>query len=427
MQVTQTSDEGLKREFRVVLEASDLDRRASSRIEEIKDRVRINGFRPGKVPPAHLKRLYGRSVMAEVIEQAVAEANGQIVSDNNLKLALEPKITFPESQDEVQAAVEGRADLAYTVAMEVLPDIELTDFSTIAVEKPVAPVEDADIDQAINRLVDQNRPYEAKPDGAKAELRDKVTISFKGTLDGEAFDGGSAEDVDVVLGSDSFIPGFEPQLVGIASGETRTVNVTFPVNYLAPNLAGKDAAFEVTCTAIAAPGHVDIDDAFAKTLGMDTLDALKDAIRQRLAGEREALSRARLKRVLLDALDERHSFPLPEGMVAQEFDSIWAQITGEMKQAGKSFEDESTSEEARRAEYRKIAERRVRLGLVLAELGTKADVEGDRRRGHPLAGRACPRLSRAGAAGLGLLPQESRTPWPACARRSSRRRSSITC
>jgi trigger factor len=375
MQVTQTSDEGLKREFRVVLEASDLDRRATSRIEEIKDRVRINGFRPGKVPMAHMKRLYGRSVMAEVIEQAVAEANGKIVSDNNLKLALEPKITFPESQAEVEAAVEGRGDLAYTVAMEILPEIVLADFAAISVEKPVAPVEDADVDQAIDRLAEQNRPYEARPEGAKAELKDKVTISFKGTLNGEAFEGGSAEDVPLVLGSDTFIPGFEPQLVGIGVGETRTVNVAFPANYLAAHLAGKDASFEVTCKEIAAPGAVDINDDFAKTLGMDSLDALKDAIRGRLSGEREQVSRSRLKRVLLDALDERHSFALPDGLVAQEFDSIWAQISEEMKQAGKTFEDENTTEEASRAEYRKIAERRVRLGLVLAELGTKAEIK----------------------------------------------------
>jgi trigger factor len=375
MQVTQTNDEGLKREFRVVLEASDLDRRASSRIEELKDRVRINGFRPGKVPMAHLKRLYGRSVMAEVIEQAVAEANSQIVNDNNLKLALEPKITFPESQEEVEAAIEGRGDLAYTVAMEVLPEIVLADFSSITVTKPVAPVEDADVDQAIERLADQNRPYEPRPEGAKAELKDKVTISFKGTLNGEPFEGGSAEDVPLVLGSDTFIPGFESQLVGIGAGETRTVNVTFPANYLASNLAGKDAAFEVTCKEVAAPGTVDINDEFAKTLGMDTLDALKEAIRGRLSSERDSLSRARVKRALLDALDERHNFALPEGLVGQEFDSIWAQITSEMQQAGKTFENENTTEEASRAEYRKIAERRVRLGLVLAELGTKAEIK----------------------------------------------------
>ncbi|ALK08830.1 trigger factor [Blastochloris viridis] len=375
MQVTQTVDEGLKREFRVVLEASDLDRRAISRIEELKDRVRINGFRPGKVPLAHLKRLYGRSVMVEVIEQAVAEANSQIVADNSLKLALEPKVTFPENQDAVQAAVEGQADLTYTVALEVLPEIVLADFTAIAVEKPVAPVEDADVDQAIDRLIDQNRPYETRPEGSAAEPRNRVTISFKGTIGGEPFDGGTAEDVPVVLGSDTFIPGFEPQLIGIKVGETRTVNVTFPANYLAPHLAGKDAAFEVTCTEIAAPGVVEVDDAFAKTLGIDTLDGLKDAIRNRLSGERDGLSRARVKRALLDALDERHSFALPDGLVAQEFDSIWGQITSEMQQAGKTFADEDTTEEAARAEYRKIAERRVRLGLVLAELGTKAEIK----------------------------------------------------
>lgn len=373
MQVTELSADGLKHEFRVVLPAAELDAKANARLAELKDRVRINGFRPGKVPVAHLKRLYGKSVLAEVIDQAVNEANGQIVEERGFKLAMQPKVELPQDEDAVKEVIEGKADLAYTINIEVLPAIALGDFKSISLEKPVLAVTDAEVDEAVARIADANRPYSAK--AGAAEKGDRVTVSFVGTIDGEAFEGGSAEDIQVVLGSGSFIPGFEDQLAGIAEGETRTVKVTFPTNYAAANLAGKDASFEVTAKSVEAPGELAIDDEFAKTLGMESLEKLKEQVKGRIAQEHNAQSRAKVKRRLLDALDGLHQFEVPPTLAQQEFDGIWNSVTAEMDAQKKTFADEGTTEEAARADYRKIAERRVRLGLVLAEIGERNNIQ----------------------------------------------------
>jgi trigger factor len=375
MQVTETSTEGLKREYRVVVPAADLDAKVNARLEDLKNRVRINGFRPGKVPASHLKRVYGRAVMAETIEEAVREANASIVSDHGYKLAKEPKVTFPEAEGEVNAVVEGKADLSYSVAIEILPKIELADFSTIALQKLTAEVTDEEVDAALNRLAEQSRPFVAKAEGAKAETGDKVTVSFKGTIDGVPFEGGTAEDIAVEIGSKSFIPGFEDQLVGIAVGETRTVKATFPENYLTKELAGKEASFETVAKSIEAPGTVTIDDAFAKSLGMESLDKIKEAMRERITREHAAESRRKIKRGLLDALDAGHKFELPPTLVEEEFDNVWRTVTADLETQKKTFADENTTEEAARAEYRGIAERRVRLGLVLAEIGARNDIK----------------------------------------------------
>jgi trigger factor len=373
MQVTELSADGLKREFRVVLPAAELDAKANARLAEMKDRVRINGFRPGKVPVAHLKRLYGKSVLAEVIDQAVNEANGQIVEERGFKLAMQPKVELPQDENAVKDVIDGKADLSYTINIEVLPAITLGDFKSITLEKPVLAVTDAEVDEAVSRIADANRPYSAKT-GA-AEIGDRVTVSFVGTLEGEPFEGGSAEDIQVVLGSNSFIPGFEDQLVGVAEGETKTVNVTFPVNYAAANLAGKDASFEVTAKSVEAPGALTIDDEFAKTLGMESLEKLKEQVKSRIAQEHNTQSRNKVKRRLLDALDGLHQFEVPPTLASQEFDGIWNSVTAEMDSQKKTFEDEGTTEAAARDDYRKIAERRVRLGLVLAEIGDKNSIQ----------------------------------------------------
>jgi trigger factor len=375
MQVTETLAEGLKREYRVVVPLTDLDAKVNERLVEIKDRVRINGFRPGKVPVAHLKRLYGKSVMAETIDQMVREANASIVTDHNLKLAMEPKITLPSEENEVTALIEGKADLAYSVAMEILPKIEVTDFKSIKLEKLVAPVTDDEIGEAVNGIAEQNRPFTGKAEGGKAEDRDKVTISFTGSIEGKPFEGGTGEDIAVMIGSKTFIPGFEEQLVGMAAGETRTVTVTFPKNYAAPDLAGKEAVFSVTAKTIEAPGAIAIDDEFAKSLGMESLQKLKDAVRDRLDREHASMTRQRLKRALLDALDERHKFELPPTLLEEEFASVWRTVVGDLESQGKTFEQEGTTEEAAKAEYRGIAERRVRLGLVIAEIGANNDIK----------------------------------------------------
>ncbi len=212
MQVTETRSEGLKHEFRVVVPASDLDSKLFSRLEELKGRVRINGFRPGKVPLDHLKRIYGRAVMAETIDEAVRDANNSIASEHGFRLAIEPKVTLPTEEGEVKAMVEGKADLSYTVAMEVLPQIELADFKGLTLEKLTAEVSDAEVDEALQRVVDQNRPFQPKEERAAAEKGDKVTVSFSGTIDGAPFQGGAADDIGVEIGSGTFIPGFEEQL-----------------------------------------------------------------------------------------------------------------------------------------------------------------------------------------------------------------------
>jgi trigger factor len=375
MQVTETLADGLKREYRVVVPASDLDAKVNARLEDLKGRVRINGFRPGKVPLGHLKRVYGRAVMAETIDETVRETNASIVSDHGFKLAKEPKVTLPEAEADVNAVVEGKADLSYSVAIEILPNIELADFSTISLEKLTAPVTDEEIDAALNRLAEQSRPFEDKGEGAKAATGDKVTVSFTGTIDGKPFEGGTGEDIAVDLGSNSFIPGFEEQLAGIAAGETRTVKATFPENYLSRELAGKEASFEVVAKSVAAPGSASVDDAFAKSLGIESLDKLKEALKERITREHAAESRRKVKRALLDALDERHRFELPPTLVEEEFDNVWRTVTSDLEAQKKTFADENTTEEAARAEYRGIAERRVRLGLVLSEIGAKNSIQ----------------------------------------------------
>jgi len=375
MQVTETLNQGLKRAYKVVLPAQDLAQRLDSQLVEMKDKVRINGFRPGKVPVAHLKRMYGKSVMAEVVQNAVNEVNRKIVDDNKLRLANEPKIDFPSDQAEVEKALEAKGDLNFAISLEVLPQFDIGKFDDVALERPVLKIEESEVDEAIQKMADRNRSYEARGEGEAAQSGDKVTIDFVGKIDDVAFEGGSATDTDLVLGSNTFIPGFEDQLVGIKAGEARKVNVTFPETYGAANLAGKAAVFDVTAKAVAKPGPVEINDDFAKGFGIESVEKLKDAVRTNLQGEYDRVSRAKLKRALLDVLDKRYTFELPEGLVEQEFNGIWQQVQAEQQRTGKTFADENTTEEKAREEYMTIAKRRVRLGLLLAEVGDKAELK----------------------------------------------------
>jgi trigger factor len=371
MQVTETLVEGLKHEFQVSVPASDLDAKADARLVDLKDKVRLNGFRPGKVPVSHLKKVYGRSVMAETIDQTIRDTNSQIFTERGFRLATEPKITMATEEKAVDDILTGKSDLTYTVAIEVVPAIQLADFKSFTVEKPVAEVTDADVNDAIKRIADQNRAYAAKGEGAKAETGDRVTISFKGTIDGTPFDGGTGEGIQVAIGSNTFIPGFEEQLIGIAAGETRTLKASFPKNYASEKLAGQPAEFETTATLVEAPQEATIDDEFAKTLGLESLDKLKEAARERLAAEFAGATRQRVKRMLLDRLDESHRFEAPPSLVEEEFNLMWNSIKAEMESSAKTFADEDTTEEAAKEEYHKIADRRVRLGLVLSEIGEK--------------------------------------------------------
>ena len=375
MQVTETLSQGLKREYDISLPASDLAEKLNGQLADLKRKVRINGFRPGKVPVEHLRKVYGKSVMADVVQEAIADANKKIVDENKLRLAREPKVELPTDQAVIDAALEARGDLNFKVALEVLPVFEVRDFSEISLERLIADVEDADVDAALDRLAEERRAYKDKPEGAKAENHDRVTVDFDGTIKGEPFEGGEGRDIQVALGSNAFIPGFEEQLVGVAVGDKRTIHATFPESYAVRPLAGQTGDFEVTVKAVAEREPLAIDDEFAKGLGFESLERLKEMIRTRIASDFARASREKLKRQLLDKLDALYVFELPEGLVNQEFDSIWAQVKREQKASGRSFADEYTTEEAARADYRKIAERRVRLGLLLAEVGTKADVK----------------------------------------------------
>ncbi len=371
MQVTETANAGLKREFRVVVPATDLAAKVDARLVDLKDKVQLRGFRPGKVPVAHLKRIYGKSAMAEAIEDAVREANSKIISDNGYKLAIEPKIV-PEA-GAVESAIEGKSDLAYTVEMEIVPAIALTDFKTIKIERLTAAVTDAEVDEALQQIGEQNQPF--GPKSAAAEQGDRVTVSFKGTVDGQPFEGGTADNVPILLGSAQFIPGFEDNLIGIKAGESRTFNVKFPDAYAAPALAGKEATFAVTANTVETPGEVKLDDDFAKTLGLESLAKLREGIKDRLQRDHAAASRQKLKRALLDQLDERHKFEPPPSLLEQEFNTVWSTVEGDLKAQGRTFADEGTTEEKAREDYRAIAERRVRLGLVIAEIGEKNNIK----------------------------------------------------
>ena len=375
MQVTETLSQGLKRAYKVVLPAKDLATRLDGQLVEMKSKAKINGFRPGKVPVSYLKRVYGKSVMADVVQSAVTEANRKIVEDNGLRLANEPKIDFPTDQAEIEKALAAEGDLSYSVNIEVLPKFEIGSFADVELERLVLKVTDPEVDEAMQRLGDRNRSFTPREAGEAAQSGDKTTIDFLGKIDDVAFEGGAGTDTDLVLGSNTFIPGFEDQLIGAKAGEERKVNVTFPETYGAANLAGKAAVFDVTVKAVAAPGAVEFNDEFAKGFGLEDLGKLKEAIRGNLQGEYDRMSAEKLKRALLDALDKRYSFELPDSLVEQEFAGIWQQVEAEQKRSGKTFADENTTEEAARAEYRGIAERRVRLGLLLAEVGEKAEVK----------------------------------------------------
>jgi trigger factor len=375
MQVTQTSSQGLKQEYTVVLPAGELAAKLAAQLAELQAKSQIKGFRPGKAPIGHLKKLYGKSIMGDVLEEAVNDANRKIVEENELRIAFEPKIDFPGGQEEVERALAAEGDFSYVVTFETLPKFEVGAFDDISVERPVAEVADEDIEKALQSLAERAQEFEDRPEGAKAETGDKLTIDFTGRLDGVTFEGGSGGDVDIVLGSGTFIPGFETQLEGAAAGEQRLVKTRFPDDYSAKHLAGREAEFDVTVKSVSAPKSLGLDEELAKKYGFESFDAMKTAVRGNLEADFDKASRDKMKRALLDALDSRYSFDLPESLVEQEFANIWGQHEQESARAGQSVAEEGKSEEETKADFRKIAERRVRLGLVLAEIGKSAGVK----------------------------------------------------
>lgn len=368
MEVTEVSSEGLERKFNIKVAASELDEKLVAKLEEIRGQVQLKGFRKGKAPVSFLKKMYGRNMMGEIVQTMVAETSAQAFSERDLRPASEPRPDFKNSLEDV---IDGKADLDYDVHAEILPSFEPADVSGLKLTKPVAEIPEGDIDDALNNLAEQQKNFAEAEDGAAANDGDMVVIDFVGKLEGEAFEGGAGEAHELVLGSGSFIPGFEDQLIGAKAGDEKVVTVTFPEEYGASELAGKEAAFDVTVQAVKTPEDSVIDDEFAKKFGVDDLAALKERLKERLQADYDQRSRAHLKRALLDQLDEAHDFELPTGMVNAEFDQIWRQVEA----SERDEDDKDKSEDELKEEYRKIAERRVRLGLVLAEIGNRAKVE----------------------------------------------------
>ncbi len=371
MEVTQTKVEGLRRTFEVKVPASELKTRLDDRIEEIRPQMRLKGFRPGKVPAAHVRRMYGRDLMGELIDKLVNETNQKALEDNALRPAGQPNVHM---EADIEKVVQGEADLAYHMHVDIMPEFTPVDVATLTITRPVAEVAEASIEEALKRIADQNTKYEPRAEGEASRDGDAVVVDFVGKIDGEAFEGGKAEQQSVVIGANRFIPGFEEQLLGVKAGDEKELSVSFPADYPAEALAGKAAVFETRVHEVRAPESPAIDDEFAKGLGLESLEQLRGLVTDQLKGEHDAASRSKAKRDLLDKLDEAHDFDLPPGMVDQEFDQIWQQLQREMDAGRVSDAEKKKPEEELRAEYRKIAERRVRLGLVLAEVGRIADV-----------------------------------------------------
>jgi trigger factor len=372
MQIVEKSGEGLSRVYGVSVSAKELGQKLDARIAEIAPQLNLKGFRPGKVPAAHVRRIYGRSLMGEVVEQTLSETSQKVLEDNQLRVASQPDLK-PES--DMEKVLAGQADLAYELAVEVMPEFEPIDPSTLKLVRPVHEPTEKDVDASLADLAQQARTYEPRTGkSAKAKSGDQLVIDFLGRIDGEPFEGGQADDARLVLGNGQFIPGFEEQLIGLEPEAKKTVKVTFPADYPVANLRGKPAEFDVAVKEVQAPVEAPMDDEFAKRLGMTDLAALREALKGQLENEYSQASRYRLKRALLDALDTGHDFGLPPRMVEAEFEVIWRQVLADQAEGGLSPEDEGKSEDQLKAEYRKIAERRVRLGLVLAEIGRKHDV-----------------------------------------------------
>lgn len=373
MQVIETLAEGLKRELKVVIPAKDMEAQMNERLADAKDRVRINGFRPGKVPVAHLKKVYGKSIMADLVNEIIRDRPTAILSERGEKSATQPEIAMTEDQDEAEKILAAEADLEFTLSYEIIPAIELKDASGIKVTREVVAIDDQEVDDQILKIAESARSYETKK--GKAAEGDRVTMDYLGKVDGEAFDGGKDEDAELVIGSNRFIPGFEDQLVGVKAGDEKVITVTFPADYPAAHLAGKEATFDIKVKDVAAPGEVTIDDELAKKLGLESAERLREVVRGQIESQYGSVTRQKIKRQILDQLDELYKFDTPQRLVDAEFENIWRQVNTDLQQAGKTFADEETTEEEAREEYRKLAERRVRLGLVLSEIGEKADVQ----------------------------------------------------
>lgn len=367
MHTKQTVNEGLKRAYQITIPAADLSAKIDSEIKKIAPQVRMPGFRPGKVPANLVKKMHGEALHAQVVNDTIRESVDNLVRDEALRPAMQPQIALGEDYE------QGK-DAQITVSLEVLPAIEAPSIDGLKLERLVVPVTDAQIDEALGNIATQNKSYKDAAKTKKAAEGDQLIIDFVGKLDGVEFDGGKAEDAALVLGSGTFIPGFEDQLVGVKTGQEKTITVTFPQNYQAAHLAGKEASFDITVKAVKVETETTLDEDFAKSLGLDSLEKLREIMKAQLEQQTAGLTRTQMKRSLLDQLAAGHSFEVPGAMVDAEFAQIWSQLQQEATRdedpatALKQIEDEKD-------EYKAIAERRVRLGLLLSEIGQANGVE----------------------------------------------------
>ena len=373
MQVVEKSNEGLSRVIAVTIPVAELNQKLDAKLKEVAPQMKLKGFRPGKVPVSHVKKTFGRDLMGEIVNDALNSSSQKALDDAKVRPAAPAEMKLTSDMDKV---IAGQEDLAYEMALEVMPDFTPTDIKKLKLDRPTYEATDADLDEALTELAGQAKTYVEKTGKTvKAAEGDEVTIDFLGKLDGEPFEGGAAEDAQLVIGSNRFIPGFEEQLKGAKVGDEKVLNVTFPEDYQAAHLAGKAVTFDVKVKAIKAEAPAVIDEDFAKRIGIESLDKLKELLRTNLNQQYTGAARFKLKRALLDALDKAHDFALPPKMVEAEFDGIWQQVQAD-KEAGRlPEEDAKKSEKKLKEEYRKIAERRVRLGLVLAEIGRANNVQ----------------------------------------------------
>ncbi|MBO6687560.1 MAG: trigger factor [Henriciella sp.] len=373
MECVETS-EGLSRMYKVSVPQADLQKRFDERIEEIRPQMNLKGFRPGKVPASHVKKMFGKDIMGEVVQALVQETSQKAIEDADVRPAGQPEMHMESDMEKV---LDGEEDLAYHMHLDIMPEFEPVDIKKLTLTKPVAEINDDEIEARLTQIAEANPKYDKRAKTAKARKDDAIVIDFLGKLDGEPFEGGAAEEHTLVLGSNSFIPGFEDQLIGVKAGDEKEVEVTFPEQYQAEHLAGKAAVFEVKVHEVRAPKTPDLDEEFATGLGLESLDKLKELVSEQIKNEFDGASRAKAKRGLLDVLDEKHDFELPPKMVEQEFNQIWQQVQAEMDAGRTPEEDKDKSEDDLKEEYNKIAQRRVRLGLVLAEIGRVADIQID--------------------------------------------------
>lgn len=373
MQVTETHNSGLERKLNITIPAQDLVTRLDAKLQEMSATANIKGFRPGKVPASHLKKVYGRSVMSEVMQDAINTGVQSTLDERSERAAVQPKIDLPEDQDGINKVLDGEDDLAFEVTYQILPTFDLMDFKTVKLDNPVVDIADDEVEAEVKRFFLSNRPYEEKEKGAVAD-GDRIGFKFEGKIKGKPFEGGSSEHAHLVIGSGDFIPGFEEQLVGMKKGEAKSIELTFPKDYNSEELAGKKATFDVEILEVSEPKMTEVNDEFAASIGMETVDALREAVKGQMDDALKGLGKQRIKRQVLDALDSGHKFDVPPQLLEDEFKMIWDRVAHEIEAHGRSFEDEGTTEEKAKEQYKKIAERRVRLGLVVAEVGNANDV-----------------------------------------------------